>query len=384
MNIRSTIRSQLLIHRSIDRLRAIRTRRRNPLGDIPKAPSFIIVEPTNACNLKCKFCGNSNMLRKWSYLPMDLYLRLIDEMVQLGIPRITLHTIGEPTMHPELPELVRIAREAGLVVTLSTNGTRLTQEYCEALVEAAPHILNISVDAATPELLEELREGIDALEVQEGMRRLKRVRDEHGVPEESPWGVVPLPTLIATCVITRRFDRQEEKLWFETYGPCIDDTSFHWPHNHAGYSEEPDLQAHGLLPQRFRHWLYKKMRVRCHYPWAGMFLLSDGTMSVCRFDFDARITVGRFGDMSLMDLWHSEAMDKLRRAHLAFDFSDYSTCESCSATYYENRHEHYVKSQRIKERNGYVAARNSWLTPDPLVERAKRGSGTVSAVHGRV
>ncbi len=382
MGLRNWARTQLIVQRSLDRMRVIRDRRRNPLGDVPTVPKRIIVEPTNACNLKCGFCGNANMLRKWSFLDVDLYRQLLDEMSELGIPRITLHTIGEPTMHPELPLLVKLARAHGLIVTLSTNGTRLTQEYCEALVDAAPHILSVSLDAATPETFERIREGIDAREVQAGLRRLRQVRDERGVPEESPWGNVPLPTLTATCVITRFFDREEERRWFETYGPLVDDTFFHWPNNHAGYSEEPMFQDHGVLPQRFRRWMYSKLRTACHYPWDGMFLLSDGTMSVCRFDFDARVTVGRYGDMNIMELWNSEAMNALRRAHLNFDFRDHSTCENCTGTYYENRHEHYVRSQRLKERNGYTAERNAWLAPDPMVERAKRGSGTMADVIG--
>ena len=191
MGLRNWARTQLIVQRSLDRVRVIKSRRRNPHGDVPAVPKRIIVEPTNACNLKCGFCGNANMLRKWTFLEMDLYKRLIAEMVELEIPRITLHTIGEPTMHPELPQLVKIARENGLIVTLSTNGTRLTEEYCEALVDAAPHILSVSLDAATPETFEKIREGIDAREVQAGLKRLRRIRDAQGVPEESPWAWCP-------------------------------------------------------------------------------------------------------------------------------------------------------------------------------------------------
>ncbi|TDJ68786.1 MAG: radical SAM/SPASM domain-containing protein [Planctomycetota bacterium] len=381
--LRSWVRRTVILQRTIEHLRTVRLRRTHPLGIIPDAPSRIIVEPTNACNLKCGFCGNKDMLRPWTYLPMDLYEQLIGEMVELDIPRITLHTIGESTMNPNLPDMVRIAKAAGLVATLSTNGTLLSEELVRKLVHAGPDILNVSVDAADPAAFKAIRPGIDPAGVLAGMKRLKRIRDAEGPLRDSPWGEVRLPTLVGTCVITPYFDRAEEMRFFETYGPLVDDFFFHWPNNHANYAHDEPHRLRSLIPRKAQDWLYKKVRQSCSYPWDALFLLSDGTMSVCRFDFDARVKVGRFGPQSIRELWHSEAMQSLRRAHMTFDFRDWSTCEDCSATWYENRHEHYTTSQKIKRRNGYVAARNAWLTLDPMKQRAALGSGTVESEVGK-
>lgn len=375
MGLRSYLRGTILLSHTVKHLRTVRLRRRHPHGVIPDAPSRVIVEPTNACNLKCGFCGNKDMARKWTYLPLPVYRQLIGEMRALGIPRITLHTVGEPTLHPSLPEMIRLAKEAELVVTLSTNGTTLNERRVAELVEAGPDILNISVDAADPAKLERLREGLDAQALFEGLQRLHARRNAHGRRVSSPWGEVQLPSLVATCVIHREWDRAEERAYFAKYGPYIDDVYFHWPNSHAGYVPDEPERRRGLLPARWQDWLYRKVRYSCPYPWDALFLLSDGTMSVCRFDFDARVSVGRYPDQDLPALWNSQRMMSLRKAHMDFDFREWSMCENCNATFYENRHEHYLRTQRVKRRNGFTAQRDMWLASNPNAKRAATGSG---------
>lgn len=381
--IRNWFRGTILPNITLQHLRTMKLRRSHPLGIIPAAPKRIVCEPTNACNLGCAFCGNKDMVRPWTYLPMPLYERLVEQMVELGIKRLTLHTVGEPTMHDQLVRMVEIAKEADLVVTLSTNGTLLDEDLCGRLVAAGPDILNLSLDTADDERFAAIRKGIDPVRVYENLRMLHRVREELATPRPSPWGMVKLPTLVATCVITPGFDRAEERAYFDKFGPYVDDVYFHFPNNHAGYVTDEPTKRHFAVPRRIMDALYKKVRIPCPYPWDAMFLLSDGTMSVCRFDFDARVKVGRFGERTLSELWNSEPMNDLRRAHMNFEFKDWSMCENCDGAWTANRHEYYLKTQRIKRRNGWHAARDGWLSQDPNRTREHAGVGTVAASRGR-
>lgn len=381
--IRNWFRGTILLSNTVQHLRTLRLRRTHPLGLIPDAPKRIVCEPTNACNLRCSFCGNKDMVRPWTYLPLPLFQRLVAEMTQLGIKRLTLHTVGEPTMHDQLVEMIEIAKAANIVVTLSTNGTLLDEKLCRRLVAAAPDILNVSLDAADDEKFAAIRDGVDPVRVYENLKMLHRIREESAASSPSPWGAVKLPTLVATCVVTPEFDRSEERAYFEKFGPYLDDVYFHFPNNHAGYVTDEPTKRRFALPRRLVDRLYKKVRYSCPYPWDAMFLLSDGTMSVCRFDFDARVKIGRFGEQSLLELWNSDAMNSLRRAHMDFDFRDWSTCENCDATWTANRHEYYLLTQKIKRRNGWDAPRDAWLSVDPDKTFREVGLGTVAADRGR-
>ena len=381
-SLKSRFRATILPYHAWKHFRTVLLRRTHPYGIVPDRPQRVIVEPTNACNLKCSYCGNKDMLRPWTYLKWELYEKLIGEMQALGVPRLTLHTIGEPTLHPQLPKMVALAKSAGFTVTLSTNGTLLTDERARALVEAGPDILSVSVDLADPEALKLVRPGIDPAEMLAGLGRLRRFRDESGPQSDSPWGVVRLPSLVATCVVTRYWNREEERRWFALYGPLIDDVFIHWPNSHAGYSKAEPHRRRSWLPARLKDWIYRRARYSCSYPWDALFLLSDGTMSVCRFDFDARVKIGRYPEQNLLELWHGQKMMSLRKAHMDFDFRDWSTCDDCNATWYENRHDHFRYTQQVKRRNAFVARRDMWLAPEPMAERRRKGVGTTASYAG--
>ena len=349
---------------------AVRLRETHPEGLVPPVPKRVIVEPTNACNLACAYCGNKDMLRPRTFLDIRLYEKLLDEMVELGIPRLTLHTIGEPTLHPRIGELVQLATERGRVVTLSTNGTLLArEELARALVRGGPHLLNISADAGDKETNAKTRDGLDPALIVKGLELVRRLRDEEGPIRESPWGRVRLPTLTMTCVVTDLFTREVERRFFEVYAPYVDDFLFHFPNSHADYVPDRPFERRGFLPQGLRDRLYKAVRTPCNYPWDALFLLSDGTMSVCRFDFDARVRIGRYGPESLLELWQGQSMRSLRRAHMSFDFKDWTTCENCTAIWYENRSEHKGMSRKLMKRNGVAIRRDAWLSENPMKTR---------------
>lgn len=345
---------------------AMRVRREHPQGLVPPVPKRIVVEPTNACNLACQYCGNKDMVRPASYLSVAMYERLLDEMVALDIPRLTLHTIGEPTLHPRIGELVRMAADRGRVAVLSTNGTLLRKEaLARSLVEGGPELLNVSVDAADADVLAKTRDGLRPEVVIEGLQMVRRLRDEIGPVRDSPWGRVRLPTITITCVVTPLFTRDVERRFFEAFAPYADDFLFQYVHNHADYVDDGPFYR-GLLPKRIHDRIYKAIRFPCHYPWDTLYLLADGTISVCRYDFDARVRIGRFPDQSLLELWNNEAMQSLRRAHMNFDFKDWSSCENCSAMWVENRAEHHYLTRKIQRRNGFVPARDAWLPARPV------------------
>ena len=363
--MRRYIRRNLFLQRVLAHTRAMRLARNHPEGIVPPVPKRIIVEPTNACNLRCLYCGNRDMVRKTQYLSLDVYERLLDQMVELGIPRITLHTIGESTLHPELPKIISMASQRGLVAVMSSNGTRFDEERAREVVRAGLYVLNVSTDSASQETLDKTREGARVSSILNGLRNLNHFRDTEGPIRDTPWGRVRLPTITVNCVVTPLFTREEERSFFETYGPYADDFYFQQMHNHAGYVSDETMRTRNWLPSRFKDAVYRAVREPCHYPWDALYLLADGTISVCRYDFDARVRIGRFPEQSLEELWNSDAIRSLRKAHLSFDYADWEMCRNCSATWYENRARHHHLTQSLKRRNGFRPRRDAWLPADP-------------------
>lgn len=106
------------------------------------------LEITNICNLDCLFCPKT--ARAPRRLTIDEFELLTDRLVG-EVQFLYFHLMGEPLMHPRLPEMVRRAREKGFVPVLTTNGTLLNIEgehawpIAEPLLDAGLHKLQISI-----------------------------------------------------------------------------------------------------------------------------------------------------------------------------------------------------------------------------------------------
>ena len=88
-------------------------------------PRRLSVELANICNLHCSYCFRSdeNLYSSHAeFFPLDLLRRVIDEARDAAnVTRISF-TGGEPTLHPEFAETLRIIGNAGATVGFVTNG----------------------------------------------------------------------------------------------------------------------------------------------------------------------------------------------------------------------------------------------------------------------
>lgn len=89
---------------------------------------------------------------------------LVDDFVARGYFGIIL-TGGEPTLHPELPQVVEYARTQGLHVRMITNGHRLSEpDFTRDLADAGLQLVHISVYSVNPEIEARLRGAEGTLE----------------------------------------------------------------------------------------------------------------------------------------------------------------------------------------------------------------------------
>ncbi len=87
---------------------------------LPPAVNFHLIQ---ACNTRCRFCF-ATFKEVAGRLPTPHALALIDRLVEAGCEKLNF-VGGEPTLHPDLKDLVRHSKRHGLVTSLVTNGHRL-------------------------------------------------------------------------------------------------------------------------------------------------------------------------------------------------------------------------------------------------------------------
>jgi radical SAM protein with 4Fe4S-binding SPASM domain len=82
----------------------------------------IYCEICGVCNLRCGFCPLPEAPR--GMMSLVFFRQVLAQVAPVG-ERLYLHVLGEPLLHPELPEILEDCRQVGMPVHVVTNGTKL-------------------------------------------------------------------------------------------------------------------------------------------------------------------------------------------------------------------------------------------------------------------
>ena len=131
------------------------------------------IDLTAHCNLACRHC----YMRPYRHEPEMTTAeikRILAEIADAGC-LFLLMTGGEPLLRPDFLEIYREARRRGMVVTLFTNGTLISETIAGALAEQPPLWVEISLYGASDETAARVtgQKGVLAAAL-EGIRRLQR------------------------------------------------------------------------------------------------------------------------------------------------------------------------------------------------------------------
>lgn len=118
------------------------------------------------CNLACGYCSEYDKVSQ--PIPVEVLEKRLRKLKSLGTFGISL-TGGEPTLHPELPRLIRKCRELRFFRTgMISNGLLLRPELIEQLNDAGLQEMQISIDGVqanetTQKVLVNLKKRLQAL-----------------------------------------------------------------------------------------------------------------------------------------------------------------------------------------------------------------------------
>lgn len=107
---------------------------------------YAYIEIANICNLNCSFCPYSQKKRSPSWMSVELFSKIIDD-IKNHVEEIYLHVLGEPLLHPDLKSLLEIADQAKLRVNITTNGTLIKKNHLLLLESSVVRQINFSVHA---------------------------------------------------------------------------------------------------------------------------------------------------------------------------------------------------------------------------------------------
>jgi pyrroloquinoline quinone biosynthesis protein E len=127
-----------------------------PMNEPRSNPLALIAELTHRCPLHCVYCSNPLELQaRTTELSTEDWSRVFQEAASLGVLQADF-TGGEPLTRPDILDLIRAARAAGLYVNLITSGLPLDESRLEALVQAGLDHFQLSFQGAREEIANEI------------------------------------------------------------------------------------------------------------------------------------------------------------------------------------------------------------------------------------
>ena len=133
------------------RLNARAAQRRIPLSGS--------IDLTHRCNLRCMHCylgsKGARCKRRREELGTPQWLAVIEDIVDAGCLCLLI-TGGEPLLRKDFAEIYSHAKEKGLLVTVFTNGTLITDDLLDLFEDLPPRGIEVTLYGATAETYERI------------------------------------------------------------------------------------------------------------------------------------------------------------------------------------------------------------------------------------
>lgn len=156
------------------------------LPPLRRYPSKLFVETTSRCNLGCFMCVKQTEggciaegdLSNAHFAALEPAFPTLEALI--------LNGVGEPLLHPRLEAFIRRAKDlmpAGSWAGFQSNGLLLTPERALELVEAGLDRICLSVDASTPEIFSQLRQGGELPAIDNAFAALQWAKAQTGLDD---------------------------------------------------------------------------------------------------------------------------------------------------------------------------------------------------------
>lgn len=304
-------------------------------------PIQIVFAMIYPCNLGCPFCpytdGNSDLRKHYhenngDLFPPDLFKKIADEAAPYNA-FLRLTGGGEPTLHPELFNLVEYGKKIGNRIWLNTNGTLLgphnakMKRNLERLIDCGIDLIEFSVDAGDAETYNIVRPPRRGKGYPERWDRLVagiRYAIEYRKKIKAPTRLVC--SIIMSEYIKGRVD-QAVDFWLKDVGldEVIKRKYLTWDNNTTldfSHAADPGLysESNELLPP-------------CVWPFERMNVDTLGHVGLCGQDisFSTRVQFPNLWEASIKEIWQGKAFKKYRKLHLEGRGDSITPCSNCSA-----------------------------------------------------
>lgn len=300
-------------------------------------PFSVHIDICSLCNFKCSFCfqADSQAMKavglNRGMMELDLFKKIVDDLKSFDhkIKKIKIGNHGEPSLHPDLPAMIRYARESGTaeIIELFTNASKLEQKLNQSLIDAGLQRINISLEGLSDERYQQVA-GVkqDFSAIVEGVRHLHSIRGDCKI-----YVKIADQTSALSCDTVEKFalSPQERDYFYEVFGNISDEIYIEkvvpqWAE--VQLEKQNQLSETGMYDQRV-----KVDKDVCPFIFMYLQFNCDGTTSPCTLDWPRKVVIGNVKDSSVKDIWNGQRLRRLQMTMLEGKRCDVNFCNNCMA-----------------------------------------------------
>lgn len=294
------------------------------------APYTIVVEITRLCNFKCYYCIHSTKSDphgayqqsrlNQDFMDKTLYQKIVQDIMALPVlpKRILIQGLGEPLMYPDFPDLVRQLRTAGFdgKIDFTTNGSLLTHEITDGLIDSGVSRINISLQGLTKEEYRKVCSyPLDEDIFMEQLEYLYSHRKDTHVYIKIIDAMLKTP--------------EAEQKFYSQFGSLCD--SIYVEHLVVNQIQMGDME--GKIAEKDKNIFQLPVLPRsvCPFMFYQMQIFLDGTVLACSVSDvpPEELAIGNVSESSLTEIWNGEKRRNVLQKMLKSKRNGFKTCAEC-------------------------------------------------------
>lgn len=293
---------------------------------VPLATPYIVqIFPAYACNFRCNYCIHSvnpqarGFVAGKPLMNFSLYEKCIQDLTAFPQPvkMLRFAATGEPLVHPRIADMIRLAVQQKIAqsIEIVTNGSLLTHELSDALIDAGLNWLRVSIQGLSAEKYKTVTGvDVDYEQLIENLRYFYRKRNQ---------------TKMYIKIIDACLDQGEEQKFYDLFGSFCDRIAIEHllpAVNEIDYSR---LSDHVFTLTQNGRMARKDVKV-CPQPFYMMQINPDGNVVPC-CSMETPCTLGDCRSESLLDIWRGRSFREFQLMQLKGEKHCNAVCAKCQA-----------------------------------------------------
>lgn len=298
-------------------------------GLIAPPPKYVSFEPSSKCNLHCIMCSRETLEQGPLNINMSFedFKHILD---QFDSPDdILLCGIGEPLLNQDIIKMVQYIKRKGSRPTMITNGTIMTKQKAEQLIDAGLTKITFSIHGGTAETHQLIRQGpknVDSLErVYNNIKQFVEVRNERKADVYVIANYLAARQAVAEFPLTLKKAKAigiDEVVALRLIN--VDGTLDHLAPDNAQERQMVSYKKVAAdLGIKFSFWEGAGM---CKELWECIFIMSNGDVGPCDGWLYDKPPMGNLLKDRLAEMWNGPKYQELRKTFLNQELEWCKTC----------------------------------------------------------